>query len=296
MADNTPTFPSDWNSASTNPEQAWWRSQIGNGTAICTTVGIGALGALQEVLMNGLRPPWKGPDGTSYSTRVRIDGNFGPATAAAMWAYAKLIGAQASILATIAAAYRAKKISLPLMQIALWLAYYQPRHSDIDIGNPAKKTVSTDVAILGVQPLSAISIPANAIPWVWLGRPNAPSNMLQLADWMPGCTTASTPWDFSAPQIDTTPPGTIPAVPDMSGGAPGTPDGTTGGVTAPPGASPPSTTYASSQTPSYTTPDGYTVYTGTVAVPQQAPPKRSMWGVVAVIVTAIAIAASGKKG
>jgi hypothetical protein len=223
---------SDWNSAATNPAAAWWRSKSGASTYVCSTVGIGALAALQSVLENGLRPPFVGPTGRRYTTRVRVDGDFGPGTIDGLWAYLQKIGAPASVLSVVASDARAKRIGLPTMRAALWVTYYQPRRVDIDVGNPPVKHVGTDPAILGVQPIENISIPAGAKPWVYLGRPNVPANLATLGEWFPDCMLSAADWDFAAPQVDTVPagaaPATTPAVnntstgPSQAGGLPPT--------------------------------------------------------------------------
>lgn len=172
---------------------AWWTHSRAGDVYVCVARGISVLTALQSVLWSALRAPWDSYDGR-HTARPRVDGNFGPETMAALYAYAKKKGLDSKILAGIKADGYAKRISIGTLALAVWLTYYQPKIYDVDIAG--KRVQRLDPAQFGEVPAASLVIPNNAVLWKWLWRPQVDQDISTVASEMPTCGLKGTDWDF----------------------------------------------------------------------------------------------------
>ncbi len=176
------TYPARSNFTTALPEDAWWENLATR--EVCSGVGVGLIVALQLVLQGALKPPWRGPDGVSHSTRPKVDGNWGPITAAALWAYAGMRGKE-DRRGTVAVDISQKRISLASAVLALWLTYYTKRLVELPEGTGFVKR--EDPAILGATDIENIVIPEDAELWKWLQRPNVPGDLASFGAALPVC-------------------------------------------------------------------------------------------------------------
>lgn len=189
----TPAPPLPTSNFTTDGETAWWLSVDGGSTRRCVANGLGVLAATQTVLRSGLRAPFVGPDGKSWSTRPDVDGNWGPHSAAALWQYAKRSGMSADVLAKLKADAAAKKVTAATMLAAIQVAYYRPRLIDLDV--QGERVQRSDPAILGtLQNPDALALPAGTVMWTYLQRPSVPPNLGTLAAKEPVCSLVGDGW------------------------------------------------------------------------------------------------------
>lgn len=165
-------------------KRAWWTYRTSNGTYQCAAHGGGVLSTMQAVLRDALRGGWSSYNG-SHASRPGVDGNFGPITAAALYAYAKKVGYPAAELAQVEKDLKAKKITPAVMKCALVVTYYMPRKVDLDIGGQRQQTEGG--ALLGVVPASSVTIPADVVPWKFLERPAADTTAISQQTELPEC-------------------------------------------------------------------------------------------------------------
>ena len=164
---------------------ASWFVKRADRTSQCSTSGHGVIANVQEMLANALRAPWGSYDG-SHSTRPVPDGNWGPITNAALWTYAGLKGASRGTLDAIRAVAGTKKITLPVLQFALWLAYYQPRIVDRDVGGVRQQLVEPPLEGV-VSSADLVTFPADTIPPTFGQRPEIPTERSGLGAVEPTC-------------------------------------------------------------------------------------------------------------
>lgn len=182
------SFPSTSNFNSATARSAWWKNL--RSQQVCEGVGTGLIVALQIVLRGALKPGWRGPDGASHSVRPAVDGTWGPITAAALWSYAGTRGPEAiAVRPTVEIDILGKKISVASTRLALWLAFYAPRH--VDLAEGTGTVVREDAPILSPITLDEIQLPDDVILWKWLQRPAVPGDLTALGAQVPVCRTIS---------------------------------------------------------------------------------------------------------
>jgi hypothetical protein len=158
----------------------------------CSANGLGVLTTVQSVLRNGLLAPWQSYDG-SHSRKPTIDGNFGPESMAALYAYAKQQGLPDYILNTIKQDGQAKRISNTSMAAAILLTYYKPRQVRVPQG--AGSVDRTDTPILGVlTSTDVLTVPENAVLWKFKERPEISVDLVGLGIEYPECQQEGEGW------------------------------------------------------------------------------------------------------
>jgi len=150
----------------------------------CSAVGVGVIAAFQAVARNALRAPWTSYDG-QHSTRVPIDGTWGPITQAALYTVGKMRALDASTLDAIKSAGAAKSITLASAKALVWLSYYSPRNVDLDVDG--EKVVRTDPARLGNLSFQQLELPADTRLPTWNIRPSLPGDLDALGSQAPTC-------------------------------------------------------------------------------------------------------------
>lgn len=170
---------SDWKAET---DQAVWSNLRDRKS--CSAVGVGIIAAFQIVARNALRAPWTSYDG-QHSTRVPIDGTWGPITQAALYTVGKMRALDGLTLDKLKSAGGSKTITLESAKAMVWLSYYSPRNVDLDVGG--EKVVRTDPARLGNLSYQQLELPASTVLPVWNIRPSLPGDLDALGSQTPAC-------------------------------------------------------------------------------------------------------------